>query len=370
MNLAWASDLPKELVHALRQREQFYLNRRIVYVMKEQTNLFQPSQESEAIDRVSRVEILRDSEAVKVTHEPIKTEDMVLFHKDTTGVVGVRKDGRVSPSVSCYVGPEGYANTGYSYFYDERSKRVSATAPYARIGLPDSEWLYTKAGSSLPPVCTYVSRLRGVMLIGLDVSKVYKSRWVSVEERADRWIMVGKIRATDYYDPPVPSAADLTLKVELLKPDAVIDHLELEAPPRSPSGMHYRQLWRTIQSKQVDSIRLPSVIEQVDTVKFAGNLRRKTTWVWRLERFEPLQKTVKLELAKNSRIRDERLGGLTYIWEESRMPSLAEAKQRATEAGQLVPPETPRRRYSVVLFLPAVLFFAGALYLYWKQRRQ
>jgi hypothetical protein len=57
-----------------------------------------------------------------------------------------------------------------------------------------------------------------------------------------------------------------------------------------------------------------------------------------------------------------------YKW-AGRLPTLDELKQRAYQQGNLVPPETPRRRYSPWLLLPAILFFLAAGYLYFKNRR-
>ncbi len=60
---------------------------------------------------------------------------------------------------------------------------------------------------------------------------------------------------------------------------------------------------------------------------------------------------------------------VTYIW-EGRLPSIEELQDKALEQGRLLPKDSPQRRYSLVLFVPALLFFAGALYLYWRQKRR
>jgi hypothetical protein len=58
-----------------------------------------------------------------------------------------------------------------------------------------------------------------------------------------------------------------------------------------------------------------------------------------------------------------------YLW-KGRLLSKDELKQLAYQQGHLLPPETPRQRYSLWLFLPSVLFFIAAAYLYWRQRRR
>lgn len=59
---------------------------------------------------------------------------------------------------------------------------------------------------------------------------------------------------------------------------------------------------------------------------------------------------------------------VNYRW-TGHLPSEEELQQLAYQQGNLVPPETPRRRYSLWLFVPAALFFLAAAYLYFKNRR-
>ncbi len=60
---------------------------------------------------------------------------------------------------------------------------------------------------------------------------------------------------------------------------------------------------------------------------------------------------------------------VSYIW-QGRLPTEEELKQLAYQQGNLIPPDAPRRRFSPLLFAPAVIFFALAAYLYFKNRRR
>ncbi|MDM7460252.1 MAG: hypothetical protein P3X24_001160, partial [bacterium] len=58
-----------------------------------------------------------------------------------------------------------------------------------------------------------------------------------------------------------------------------------------------------------------------------------------------------------------------YRWKET-LPDTKALEQLSYQQGNLIPPETPRRRFSPLLFVPAVIFFALAGYLYLRSRRR
>jgi len=60
---------------------------------------------------------------------------------------------------------------------------------------------------------------------------------------------------------------------------------------------------------------------------------------------------------------------VSYIW-QGRLPTEEELKQLAYQQGNLIPPDMPRRRFSLLLFVPAIIFFALAAYLYFRNRRR
>jgi hypothetical protein len=55
---------------------------------------------------------------------------------------------------------------------------------------------------------------------------------------------------------------------------------------------------------------------------------------------------------------------------DQHLPSVEELQQLAYQQGNLVPPEVSRRRYSLWLFVPAMLFFLAAAYLYLRGKRK
>ena len=58
-----------------------------------------------------------------------------------------------------------------------------------------------------------------------------------------------------------------------------------------------------------------------------------------------------------------------YLW-TGRLPTEEELKQMAYQQGNLIPPAAPRRRFSPLLFAPAIVFFALAAYFYFRNRRR
>ncbi|MDM7460275.1 MAG: hypothetical protein P3X24_001295 [bacterium] len=69
-------------------------------------------------------------------------------------------------------------------------------------------------------------------------------------------------------------------------------------------------------------------------------------------------------------VADELIGSFINFRGQGRLPTEEELKQLAYQQGSLIPPETPRRRFSPLLFVPAIVFFALAAYLYFKNRRR
>ncbi len=96
--------------------------------------------------------------------------------------------------------------------------------------------------------------------------------------------------------------------------------------------------------------------------------------------------TIDIEVPIGTTVRDLRLAGdveqlldmseekidemsVFYSW-SGRLPSEAELQQLAYQQGHLIPPDAPARRYSLWMFLPALLLFGLAGYLYYRQKRK
>jgi len=69
-----------------------------------------------------------------------------------------------------------------------------------------------------------------------------------------------------------------------------------------------------------------------------------------------------------TQMRESKDKAIQYRW-KGRLISEDELRQLAYQEGNLLPPETPQRRYSLWMFLPAIVLFGLALLFYLKRRR-
>ncbi|GIV09616.1 MAG: hypothetical protein KatS3mg019_1707 [Fimbriimonadales bacterium] len=140
--------------------------------------------------------------------------------------------------------------------------------------------------------------------------------------------------------------------------------------------------WRVKQWKQVAGYWMPSLIEY----------ERKDRMVSEQAYIELVAasptppdavKNLSEYLTRGVQVTDFRLaGGITdspmHLREQDvvsygfdqHLPSVEELQQLAYQQGNLVPPETPQRRDSLWLFVPAALFFLAAAYLYLRGKRK
>jgi hypothetical protein len=135
--------------------------------------------------------------------------------------------------------------------------------------------------------------------------------------------------------------------------------------------------YRVLGWTKQDNHFIPKEIEFVESIS-----SQKTVLRFRLLEVSR-SKPITFSIPSGARVIDLRLAG--YISEANyrdafdkqvgyfysgNIPSIDELKNLAYQRGNLVPPETPRRRYSPWLLLPAVLCFLAAGYLYLRQRRK
>jgi hypothetical protein len=69
-----------------------------------------------------------------------------------------------------------------------------------------------------------------------------------------------------------------------------------------------------------------------------------------------------------TQMRESEDKAIQYRW-KGKLISEDELRQLAYQEGNLLPPETPQRRYSFWMFLPAIILFGLALLFYLKRRR-
>lgn len=135
---------------------------------------------------------------------------------------------------------------------------------------------------------------------------------------------------------------------------------------------------------EIDKIPIPLRIRYESKVVHDGSVTQTKAHI-RLVKHQKTQ-NLSIDIPFGAQTNDLRLSDKdwyqTYLWSEGqpkesviypwsgRLPSLEELKRLAYAQGNLLPPEAPRRRYSLVLFVPAVVLFLLAGYLYWKQRKK
>ncbi len=358
---AWANPLPKKLAHALQQREHFYYNRHIVFIVETQYDIFKPRR-NQAQSRYI-LEIFRSKGAIMATQRPLQgtkyrtelgNDIYVELDKGTNGII---------MTSSCYLGEEVGALVEPDMEFQSQSPAKVGMG--AVIGRNATQGPY---GNPQVPsfVCQEVCNQRGVFTVGLDVSKLYGAQWERIEERGNRWIMIGRINAPDYDSAATENEPDVVIRVELSKSDALVLELEIFRPLRAANNWQ-RGRFRTVRTHEVDGFNVPAEIEYRAESSGGGYVVRSH---YKLVSIKPFKNVLSLEIPLGTRVEDRRLGRpVSYRW-QGRLPTEEELKQLALHQGYLLPAESPQRRYSLWLFVPAVVFFAVAGYLYWRQRRK
>lgn len=195
-----------------------------------------------------------------------------------------------------------------------------------------------------------------LLLAGVDPSILgLKQSPVNVSEYV---LDTGSMRVTAKYETEHPSKTLAEIKISAGNVDAT---------------------YRVLQLKKLQNFHLPSEIE---FSLQSGNKHHQVRF--KLERISanqsdtsasfgiPLGVTVNdfrhlQEPATPELLTEER--AVKYIW-RGRIPASTEILELASRQGRVIPPETGSRRYSLLLFVPAVLFFTLAAYFYFRGRRR
>ena len=356
--LAWAGSLPEELVHALQRREQFYHNRRILFRVDLQHHIFKPHPRQH--ESTYLLEILRTSNAVKVRQQPFHGEPV----RTAQGAL-VRFSLQHGWTSECYLDQRVTVLSEPSVLFPPDAQSVSQADMIANIQRNGAADLYGSPGWG--SLCQEACGVRGIFTIGLDATKLYRASWEQVEVLGDRWVLRGRAKAKSF-DPSLPTEdfPDVLLRVELRKPDALALKLEVLVPFRR-KDMWVRHVFRTMHFKRIEKLAVPSVVQY--TIDDAERTRESRI-TFELVHLGSLKEPLQLDLPLGTKVSDERLGTLiNYPW-GGQLLSEEELKQLAYQQGNLIPPNTPRRRYSLWLFVPAALFFLAAAYLYLKGKRR
>ena len=140
---------------------------------------------------------------------------------------------------------------------------------------------------------------------------------------------------------------------------------------------HVRYHWKTLEWKKFGDHWFPSEVEYQYTDRAVNHIARFSLVSVEVSSDEEVPLFSLGEPVIDYRLRDSVVDApqrskekvVSYIW-QGRLPTEEELKQLAYQQGNLIPPETPRRRFSPLLFAPAVILFALAAYLYFKKQRR
>ncbi|MFN4034245.1 MAG: hypothetical protein ACK4ME_11635 [Fimbriimonadales bacterium] len=352
----WAGSLPQGLARALKQREQFYYHRRIVFHVEERVHVRNRQHQTRYV-----LEILRTPRALLVRQQPLNGVEMKT--EQGNSVRFSLHDGWTS---ACYIGEEASAVWEPSFLFSTDAQSLEKSSMVANLARGGIDQLY---GGALQwdARCRDGCGMYGVFMTGLDVSKIYRTRWERVEERANRWVLMGTAQA-QAFEPHLPpeNFPNISLRVELRKPDALPMRLEVLVPFRRPN-MWVRHIFRTVQTKQIERLEIPVVVQYLQE---NAEKTREVQVAFKQVLFERLKESVQLDLPQGTTVADERIGSsINYRW-QGRLPTEEELKQLAYQQGNLIPPDAPRRRFSPLLLAPAIIFFALAAYLYFRNRRR
>lgn len=345
---AWADSIPAELAQALERREQLYMNRYVVFrvhrVVKQRVNYGY------------ELHIRRAPRMLHVVYQPL---DAFRYQTQQGNVIFF---GKAGTTCELYMTDQLLFEVLPDATFTQ-DMRLESARMIGSIYRYEPRQIYDRLDTKYVVTCIAsvdVSGLFGVFLLGLDVSHLAGVRWKQVVSRADRWVLLGEIRAGSAGTSE--NVSNVSLRVELRKPDAMVMYLE-----RVDHEAHSRGVFRTVTTRAVNGAEVPS---EVQVYWDTRHQPRKHEITYKLIRFERLNQSPSLKVPLGTQIGDHRLGTqLTYYW-KGRLPTEEELKRLALQQGYLLPPESPRRRHSFWLFAPAIIFFAAAGYLYWRQRRK
>lgn len=336
----WAAPLPKELAQALQKREASYYGRYLEFQFSSRYVQLKP-QHQEKYSREELVKVWRAHSATKVVRLPLNGQKHVT--KQGNELLFSERGG----SESAYYFDEDiivsvHPNVNLlSGAHDKVDANMLASIERSRAHLL---WLEETGRADVLSTTYCVSRWWGVFTIGLNPADNPQIVWEKVEDCPNQWVLIGKERLTQL---DAQRGDEYVVRLVLAKPDAL--PTELEALHTS-TGRWSRWKIRTLKTYQDKSVRFPSLIQgSYDTSDQAVSMPSTCE----LRKVEAISDVPTFDLPLGTGIRDNRFRrDVHYLWQGS-LPTQAELQQMMYEQGRLLPPESPRRRYSSVMFLPA-----------------
>jgi len=220
----------------------------------------------------------------------------------------------------------------------------------------------------VPPQEYPLTHVDTTLLANANPLKVAGTRWEKVKFDSGRWSLKGGYPAR---------FAEGVIQIEL---DAKGTPLYIKATEQRGDQVILDMEWQCLEFTEVNGHKVP--LRTLRRWKRPSLRVEETSEILLLQNL-PMDKDIEMNLAVGTSVLDVRLKpydkllqspdpmdeAVKYLW-KGRLLSKDELKQLAYQQGHLLPPETPRQRYSLWLFLPSVLFFIAAAYLYWRQKRR
>ncbi len=202
-----------------------------------------------------------------------------------------------------------------------------------------------------------------VFLATLNPLRLHDLTIERVEDNKNEWVLYGKSKLY----------RSMRWKMHLRKPDGVPMIFEMGSANRQeryitkstikvkgkeiPNHVVYSE---TIEKDRVDTEFILLEHKDIDKVEIDIPLGTSISDYRLVKPFQAYNEKSQDEL-ENIRV--------LYPW-SGRLLSEAELQQLAYQQGHLIPPDAPARRYSLWMFLPAVILFGLAGYLYYRQKRK
>jgi hypothetical protein len=354
----WASELPKELVHTLQRVQNSYLNKIYLYKVKKDVK---PAR-GNRYEAEFCMEVAVTADTVLISRMP-DTESSMKMETKHGGKISIDTKSLIN-SETCYISKDVIVNLTSDFQFQPNTNRVANAELLAYIN-EGADWRSSPADFFDSSPCGAASGLSAPFFLGVPLTSSSVIRWTSAERVGQEWILNGYIKANDY-DPSVGSDyPNVSVRAKVDGHTGLIMSLELLRPLRS-EGQWQRRTAQVVAKKYIRNAFFPSRIAfQWDS----SSRNYLATETYELLAVEPITQIGMPEIPLGTQVIDSRLGHpVRYSW-TGRLLSKDELKQLAYQQGSLLPPETPQRRYSFWMFLPAIVLFGLALLFYLKRRR-
>ncbi len=247
-------------------------------------------------------------------------------------------------------------------------------AKYAIVSRsPTSHFVYKcdKPCAYLRPVYPFspVDSIDLVFLAGIDPTSLDDYKVERVEDLGEQWIIYGS------------GSPSIRWKIHFRKSDGLPTFCEFGRPT-------FTKIVKVSKTTRLRGQAFPAevTIEEITRNSKTGQIFSRYVCKYTLKSKDNYNGEIEIPLGTSIadyRLMDyadfvklyssTQLGGgeqaVIYPW-SGRLLSEAELQQLAYQQGHLIPPDAPARRYSLWMFLPAVILFGLAGYLYYRQKRK